>query len=226
LLKKTAKAVYWLFLHILILALAAVVLKSRHDLSRFPSLDGVSWSPVREFVRYELNTDHAVDHKKFSIYNGKPTQEQTEAWEELVRPAFFAASREELSRAGESLENIAELEDGGYLATIAVYHELHCLRNLRFYLFRDVYYPNMTAAEEEWEVEHLDHCLEALRQSIMCNGNTEVISFAWDDLSSFKPFTKSQGTAVCVEWKSIEDWAYTRAIPPHPRYLKPLGREE
>jgi hypothetical protein len=40
---------------------------------------------------------------------------------------FFNASLEELRRAGESLEGVAEVEEGGYSATIGVYHELHCL---------------------------------------------------------------------------------------------------
>jgi hydrogenase maturation factor HypE len=34
---------------------------------------------------------------------------------------------EELEKAGENLHNISELTGGGYLATIGVYHELHCV---------------------------------------------------------------------------------------------------
>jgi hypothetical protein len=41
--------------------------------------------------------------------------------------SFFNASLQELARAGERLENLAELTDGGFLASIGVYHELHCL---------------------------------------------------------------------------------------------------
>lgn len=32
-----------------------------------------------------------------------------------------------MDKAGESRENLAELVDGGYLATLGVYHELHCV---------------------------------------------------------------------------------------------------
>lgn len=44
---------------------------------------------------------------------------------------YFAASREELLKAGESPENGAKLPGGGYLAMIGVYHELHCLVSIQ-----------------------------------------------------------------------------------------------
>lgn len=41
--------------------------------------------------------------------------------------AYFNATFEDLKRAGESLENVTQLTGGGYLASIGVYHELHCV---------------------------------------------------------------------------------------------------
>lgn len=41
---------------------------------------------------------------------------------------YFAATREEMIQGEESLEDgTTQLSSGGYLATLAVYHELHCL---------------------------------------------------------------------------------------------------
>jgi hypothetical protein len=41
---------------------------------------------------------------------------------------YFAASREEMVKAGESIdEKTLEVTGGGYLATLGVYHELHCI---------------------------------------------------------------------------------------------------
>lgn len=45
----------------------------------------------------------------------------------VITAMFFNATLEELSRSGESLENLAAVKGGGYSATIGVYHELHCL---------------------------------------------------------------------------------------------------
>ena len=45
----------------------------------------------------------------------------------IISGSFFSATYEELARAGETLENLAELTEGGYMASIGVYHELHCI---------------------------------------------------------------------------------------------------
>ena len=41
---------------------------------------------------------------------------------------FFGATREELTEAGESIEDSTELAtEGRFLASLGVYHEIHCL---------------------------------------------------------------------------------------------------
>ena len=46
---------------------------------------------------------------------------------------LIRATRDELIAAGESLENATELADGsGFLASLGVYHEMHCLVRSRF----------------------------------------------------------------------------------------------
>ena len=53
-----------------------------------------------------------------------------------VAAVYFAATREELEKGGEALDNLAELIDGGYVATIGAYHELHCIVCASFFLPR------------------------------------------------------------------------------------------
>jgi hypothetical protein len=40
---------------------------------------------------------------------------------------FFAATEAELLRAGANVEESVKLAEGGYLASLGVYHEIHCL---------------------------------------------------------------------------------------------------
>ncbi|KAI7777986.1 hypothetical protein LA080_002898 [Diaporthe eres] len=84
------------------------------------------------------------------------------------------------------------------------------LRRLRHYLYREYYFRNLTQMEADNVHAHLDHCIEALRITIMCHGNTEVYSFGWNDPTSYKPAAKSNGRSVCARWSSVEDWAYSR----------------
>ncbi|KAI0104451.1 hypothetical protein F4814DRAFT_430818 [Daldinia grandis] len=175
-------------------------------------LKGASWSPAADFIRYEINGDHALQRNVPSVYSGKPTIEQENAWRDLLTPMYFEATREEMIRGGESLENGTKLTSGGYLATLGVYHELHCLRQLRLYLYRDRYYVNLTSAQDEYIHRHLDHCLEALRIAIMCHGSTAMYTFAWKSANPGKPTTQSNSKLICVNWSSIKDWSYSREI--------------
>ncbi|KAI1432589.1 hypothetical protein GGR50DRAFT_586863 [Xylaria sp. CBS 124048] len=207
--------VYVLVIHALLLYLLLKLWNKSKAVSRDALLDGESWSPIHGFVEYALNSEHSTEHDKHSRYSGEPTPDQDAAWDDLIRPMFFNASIEELQRGGERLENLAAVQGGGYAATIGAYHELHCLRQLRFYVFRDRYYPNLTTAQETYLRGHLeDHCIETLRLSTMCYGNQALVSFAWGGEDAEKPLTQSSSRSVCAKWESIDAWARSRT-PQH-----------
>ncbi|KAI8633208.1 hypothetical protein F5Y19DRAFT_471474 [Xylariaceae sp. FL1651] len=209
----TCARVYAVMLHIIILTLVGVLLRYNFFNSKpSPTGKGRSWSPVQDFVEYEVSNVHATDHDHYSVYSGPPSDEQDEAWDRLITPVYFNISREELERTGESFERVIELTDSGYIASLSVYHELHCLRNIRLYLFRDRYYPNLTESQHRYLQGHLDHCLEVLRIGTMCHGNTAINSYMWDEETIDKPLTKSNSQSVCVKWSSIEDWSYSRKV--------------
>ena len=75
----------------------------------------------------------------------------------------------------------ANPDGSGYRALIEVFHQLHCLDVIRQYTWRD-YYPKhsdtvrvpflLTPDNESVARIHTDHCIEALRLSLMCHGDT------------------------------------------------------
>ncbi|KAI1173475.1 hypothetical protein F4777DRAFT_589853 [Nemania sp. FL0916] len=203
---------YFALIHVIILILAGVVLSDIFGGHPTPHPEEHSWSPAQDSVTYSVNTEHATDHNHYSEYSGPPSAEQDEAWDRLITPVYFNISRQELERAGESFENIIELTDGGYIASLGAYHELHCVRNLRLYVFRDRYYPNLTESQHRFLKGHLDHCLEVLRMSVMCHGSTAINSYKWDTETIDKPLTKSNSRSVCVDWNSIEEWIDARKV--------------
>ncbi|KAI2614962.1 hypothetical protein GGR54DRAFT_642699 [Hypoxylon sp. NC1633] len=217
----TLSRIYVFALHLLAGVMGIMLWNSQRLNLKLRPTEGRSWSPAHEFVEYEVSGDYGLSHDTYSIYGGPPTIEQDRAWDKLIRPSFFNATREDFEKAGESMYRSPELTAGGWPATIGVYHELHCLRRLRLYLYRDRYYPNLTEAQEDYLHKHADHCIESLRYTIMCHGNTAMYSFAWDDPPSFKPATKTNAKSVCAKWSSIEDWARTRMIPTNPDKLPP-----
>ncbi|KAI2638330.1 hypothetical protein GGS21DRAFT_433682 [Xylaria nigripes] len=207
---RTIRRAYMVVIHLLVICLILKIWNNSTRLGREISLKGESWSPAREFIEYSIQSEHSTEHDKHSKYSGTPNHDQDTAWDDLIRPMFFNASLEELRRGGERLENLAAVRGGGFAATIGAYHELHCLRQLRFYLFRDRYYPNLTAAQDIYLRGHLDHCIETLRLTIMCYGNPALVSFAWGGESAQKPLTQSNSRSVCAKWESIDAWARSR----------------
>ncbi|KAI1191418.1 hypothetical protein F5B17DRAFT_426584 [Nemania serpens] len=218
---RTLSQAYVLVLHVIVFVLFSRQLgfvelaNNKSDLTQHNS-----WSPVQGFVGYEVRKPKASSYGKHDVLGGPPTEEQDNAWDHLVNGSFFNASLDEFLRAGESLENLVELTDGGFLASIGVYHELHCIRQLRLYVYKDIYYPRLNNAENWYLQDHLDHCLEALRQTIMCNGNTAVTSFYWRSPQSKSPEPRTNAYSVCAKWDTIESWAYSRKVPVDPEYKR------
>ncbi|KAI0100101.1 hypothetical protein GGR51DRAFT_564511 [Nemania sp. FL0031] len=218
----TCAHLYFGLLHILVIG----SLWALYRIENFTMVDpihpvGRTWSPAQHVIEYELNDEHTTNHSYYSKYSGTPTDEQDAAWDDLMRPVYFNASLEEVIKAEETVrENLAVVAEGGYLANLAVYHELHCLRQLRFWLYKDRYYPNITETGDKHQHEHLDHCLETLRLSVMCSANTALYTFYWEDERQVRPNTQSNSRSVCVKWGPLEKWAYSRRVPTHVKYNK------
>ncbi|KAI2630916.1 hypothetical protein GGR54DRAFT_176530 [Hypoxylon sp. NC1633] len=216
--------VYVVILHILLLALVSVQWNENRPTTSHLTVK-TTWSPVQEFIKYEVRPAKAPGYGKDQKFAGPPTEEQDDAWDYIIDGSFFNATIDELEKAGEDLDDLAELTDGGYLASIGVYHELHCLRQLRLYVYRDIYYPNLTHRGDMYLQNHMDHCLEALRQTIVCYGNTALSSFHWERPDAPSPEPRSNARSVCAQWDSIENWAYTRKVSPDPDYKKSFGNQ-
>lgn len=82
---------------------------------------------------------------------------------------LIQASSLEVASTSDDPEQRLELVQGGYLASLGVYHELHCLVSLhygkvyalttwqrRFFwrFYEDIYFPNITESEREYEKAH------------------------------------------------------------------------
>jgi len=96
-----------------------------------------------------FSNEHATDHKAYSNFSGPPNQENAAEWKQLLQPLYFNASEAELRLAGASITESVRVKEGGFIASLGVYHELHCLNKLRYFL----YTPEKTT-NKEW-VEHM-----------------------------------------------------------------------
>ncbi|KAB8290713.1 hypothetical protein EYC80_008352 [Monilinia laxa] len=180
-----------------------------------------SFSPALSVIKYETKNSHFVGHGTHALLSGPPSPENNHAWDQFVKPTLFRATYEEMVTAGEDIHDAAELIDGGYLASTSVYHDLHCLRQLRLYLYKESYYHNLTSQEVEYLEEHLDHCIETLRLSIMCGGDVSMYTFHWDKPHQVKPTTKTNSRRQCISWEPFEEWGQKHMVETNPRLKSP-----
>jgi hypothetical protein len=67
---------------------------------------------------------------------------------------LIQASEADLLATNEDPTERLELVQGGYLASLGVFHELHCLRRLYWHMYEDIYFANTTKADREDERGH------------------------------------------------------------------------
>ncbi|KAM7218429.1 protein of unknown function (DUF3328) domain containing protein [Rhypophila decipiens] len=190
---------------------------------------GPDWVPISYELRPEQK--YGAGEGMGSEFAGPPNQSNTKAWDDLITPTFFSSSLSDLQMTGESIDDSVRLAQGGYIAGLAVYHNIHCLRRLRLFLHSNYYYDTFTEANLEYLRGHLGHCIESLRRTIMCDADTTIYTFTWKDAELispgiWRPRPKSSQEKRCVNWEKVENWAMERRVELNPVLLKPSGEEE
>lgn len=96
----------------------------------------------------------------------------------------------------------------GFYATLDVFHELHCLNVLREHLYRP-HYPTRHSLAEQFQ--HSNHCIDLLRQTLMCHGDVALQTFTWID-GYRAPWPNFSVQHECRNWDAIQDWAIEHHI--------------
>ncbi|KAG1729100.1 uncharacterized protein EDB91DRAFT_839379 [Suillus paluster] len=196
--------------------------------ARAPSIDDVVvYSPANEAIEsigiVRLNGTLNAP----SIYRG-PSPEVDAAWDRVslnARP--IRMTLEQLLRTGErpspAMAQYPDEYGGGYMATVEVIHHLHCVDMLRRVTWNK---PQSYDHDDESHESHkdfrihLDHCIEMLRQIIMCRGDVTMITYDWleghDD-----PFPNFNIRHQCRNFEKVLDWVdERRVIVPRPKMVR------
>lgn len=109
---------------------------------------------------------------------------------------------------------------GGFPANVEGLHHLHCLNLLRQALYYNVdyYRAKGTGAflnEEHIVKAHVSHCLDIIRQQLMCMPDTGVLGQVWWDKSFPKAFVDFNTKHKCKNFDAIREWAKERQLPEH-----------
>ena len=107
---------------------------------------------------------------------------------------------------------------GGFPANVEGLHHLHCLNLVRQGLYYNIDYyrakgegafiNNGTVVRY-----HISHCLDIIRQQLMCTPDTGLLGQVWWDPEAPKAFVDFNTEHKCKNYDAIREWARVRQLP-------------
>ncbi|KAJ7062079.1 hypothetical protein C8F01DRAFT_1284132 [Mycena amicta] len=202
---------------VLVLAIIALSMK-RHQPTCFvtPSPQKVLYSPALDAVEHEVrvyNVGFTGDLSPFQI----PSSPKLDMlWSDLYNFGISRITKEEAAQLPNKTHAIPG-DPGHYIAELDVFHNLHCLNKVRMALDPD-YYPDWRmSTSNNWietqknATEHVNHCVDWIRQSLMCAGDTSVIVWQWKNWANAS-LVQGNVAHTCRKFDKIQDWAKDRML--------------
>ncbi|KAF5870975.1 uncharacterized protein Bfra_009529 [Botrytis fragariae] len=167
-----------------------------------------------EWIRWNttLNT--------FGEFTGNYTEEKAQAWLDITATPVITVSEADMISAGASLDSVRvpESAGGGYLAQLEGFHDLHCLRVLWYdHHSEEIPETKKSKLENSRHYEaHYEHCIDLLRQNLMCHFDTSFATFNWlVDID--EPFPFFANPKKCRKMDKILEWTHEH------KFRKPQG---
>jgi hypothetical protein len=148
-----------------------------------------------------------------------PSPEVDAAWDRITDIGMYSISREDIVQIQKDPKiSIVPPESWGmgkdshgdpnFFMEIDVFHQLHCLNALRKGLIHnyDYYWGREYGFTPKSNFErHLNHCLDILRQTLMCHADVEAVVFNWRE-TQVAPYPDFGVYRTCKNWDVLFDW--------------------
>ncbi|KAF9560661.1 hypothetical protein CPC08DRAFT_707948 [Agrocybe pediades] len=179
------------------------------------------YSPANVAIEYNKElTKFNGTFDRPSEYGGEPSEEIDAKWRRIsvaLKPTRL--SREDIVALGKnpdspSLVRFAEEDGGAYMATIEMNHQLHCLDVLRKYTYHghyETFDPIFTYPTPDIFRKHLDHCVDIIRQNLMCSADVGMITYEWVKGVSV-PYPDFNTQHQCRNFEKILKWGMDNAV--------------
>lgn len=162
-------------------------------------------TPARSAVQWGKVTS-SNNLREGNPYQGPPSPEVDAAWRDLLKNSNIRISGETLRKLNRESIQLSD-GSGDYFGGLNAHHHLHCIKSVRRVIYRDYYH----IPEDDMLWMHLDHCLEDLRQAVMCNPDLSILTYDW--LPNYrKPWANFTVDLECVDWEILDGWAGERAF--------------
>lgn len=161
---------------------------------------------------------------KANVFRQPAGPEVDAAWESLgtdYRSVVIPADQAAQSGLLPDQVKINEKYGGGFVANVEGLHQLHCLNLLRkglYYNFEHYHALGQGPFSNSDHVlkYHITHCLDIIRQSLMCSIDIGVLGQVWfqpDGLPP-EPYVDFNTRHKCRDFEAVRKWAKIHQLPP------------
>ncbi|KGO55314.1 Protein of unknown function DUF3328 [Penicillium expansum] len=166
-----------------------------------------------------------------SKFRGPPSPDIDRAWARSINlgAVNVSLSDNDMRLLGMDPDTSVKLppEDGGaYRVHFEFSHQMHCVNFIRMWTYRDHYKEEQEEFMDSASMQrtHIDHCVEMIRQFVMCHADTNLVSTNWVAGSSL-PHPNFNTKHTCRNFDAVVDWAWDHQITIRPA-SKPEGVKE
>ena len=142
-----------------------------------------------------------------SIYTGKPSHESDTRWKKIQVIRDMAITQSTAAALALPSTGLSA-QDDKVAVMLGVQHNIHCIRFFRQLVYPEYYYPEdygpeqynstLFAEHRAARAAHAGHCLESLRQSVMCTPDLVPRRLKWrsddDHAAGWEPCNGATGS--------------------------------
>ncbi|KAJ6568675.1 hypothetical protein B0H19DRAFT_938236, partial [Mycena capillaripes] len=157
-------------------------------------------APAQDIIEYKTIKFHRGVGDDVPVFERSPSAEGDQAWEGLYADAASRVPKAEVMKMTNKTLPILH-DQGNYMIALDVFHQLHCLDNIR----QQLELPgggNYTRLP----MSHLRHCVGAIRQALMCYADTTPVVWQWST-ELMQPEQRDDLLHTCRNFDKIQGWA-------------------
>ncbi|KIX09227.1 uncharacterized protein Z518_00306 [Rhinocladiella mackenziei CBS 650.93] len=163
-------------------------------------------APATPAVRYKNIVATAGLRYDRSPYQGWPSNESDQLWSDLYNFGLTRISMKEVVLLANRTVPIYG-DPGHYIVTLDVFHQLHCLSMIR----QRIWSTEETTPFGYVGDRHMDHCIESIRESLMCSSDISPRPYGWsEEFGEVLPV--NQFLRTCRDFDALRDWAMERQV--------------
>ncbi|KAK0620542.1 hypothetical protein B0T14DRAFT_586967 [Immersiella caudata] len=151
-----------------------------------------------------------------NVFRGEPpSPEVDKAWESLgvgYRPVMISDDKAYRSGLTTNHTRRNSKYGGGYPVYVEGLHQLHCLNLLRKSLYYNYEYYHTQGKGPFSDPDkvlhwHVSHCVDFIRQRLMCDVDIGVFGSVWVNRTDPRPFVDFNTRHVCRDFEAVRAWA-------------------